>query len=375
MMKSFQSRVAATLTSALLLTGFAAQAQEAPENYVPYPYAFVGVQGGVQTTFTDYNNAKLFTPTASVSFGVQFTPVIGARLHVNGIWNKGGVSTDDFDVKYRYKYATTDLDLMVNMVNLLSKDNYHPLDIYLIGGVGLNYAWGTHNAPTLSQKSLDSRLSHNFRVGTMFDYKLTRNLSVNVEVDANSLSDRFNCKTSHTDDWQLTAQVGVTYRFGISHKVKSDPHSNIFVDPNTIGTSTETGAANTNVNIDKPAPAPAPAPAPVVAKKESITRNIFFGLRESSISATEQTKIAEVAKWLKEHPTAKVTVTGYADKNTGNPKVNEQYAKNRADIVTKELTKKYGIGADRITTVSKGDSEQPFTENEKNRVTIVIGQE
>lgn len=367
------------LAIALVVTTFSVQAEEAPENYVPYPYAFIGLQGGGQTTFTDYNNWKLITPTASVSFGIQFTPVFGARLHVNGLWNKGGVYGNGYDATYKFNYATTDLDAMINVTNLFSKKNYHPLNVYLIGGVGLNCAWGNEDSPVLrrfiSATDSEDRLSHNFRIGTMLDVNIARNWSVNLEIAANCLNDRYNSRITYNDDWQLTAQLGVSYKFGLPHKVKGNPNSNIIVDPATIGTGTETGHANTNVNIDKPAPAPAPAPTPAPVVKEEITRNIFFEIRQTEVTALEQPKLAEVAKWLKEHPTAKVTVTGYADKGTGNSINNERFAKQRAESVTKALIKKYGIEASRITTDSKGDREQPFAENDKNRVSIVIGKE
>lgn len=377
----------ALLAAALLTTNFSAQAQEAPDNYVSYPYLFINLQGGTQMTTTkSYNMWKLFTPTASASVGVHFTPVIAARLHANGIWNKSGVSFDDYrnvDATYKYKYLTTDLDLMINLVNLFSKNNYHPLNLYLIGGLGLNYAWDNEEVPELrryvSSNYSSNRFSHNFRIGGMLDVRVARNWSVNIELDANSLSDRFNSKIHGGDDWQLVAQLGVTYKFGLPHKVKEAPNSNIIVDPSTIGTGTETASAGTNVAIEKPEPAPTPAPepkptpAPVV---KDITRNIFFGLRETEVTATEQVKLKEVADWLKEHPAANVTVTGYADKGTGNANTNARYAKQRAETVTKILTKKYGIASKRITTTSKGDAVQPFpNDNDMNRVTIVIGKE
>ena len=383
-MKRIHTRLATLLAAALFANAFSAIAQEVPDNYVSYPYAFVGLQGGVQETATHtYNNWKLFTPTASVSFGVHFTPVIGARLHVNGIWNKSGVDSDwkNVDAKYKYKYTTTDLDAMVNLVNLFTKNNYHPVNVYLIGGIGLNYAWDTEYNPALkdfvAENDTKNRLSHNFRIGGMVDVKVARNWSVNLEVDANSLSDRYNCKFNESDDWQFTAQLGVAYKFGLRHKVKAEPNSNIIVDPTTLSAGTETASANTNVNIEKPepgpAPAPAPAPAPVV-KDENITRNIFFNIRETKVSATEQAKITEIVSWLKEHPTAKVTVTGYADKGTGTAAINARYAKQRAESVTRELVKK-GIQASRITTDAKGDTIQPFGNNDDNRVTVVIGKE
>lgn len=387
-MKRIQTRLMAVLAAALLTTGFSTHAQETPENYVGYPYLFFTLQGGTQVTGTkSYDKWKLFTPTASASVGVHFTPVIAARLHANGVWNKSGVCYDycDVDATYKYKYLTTDLDLMVNMVNLFSKNDYHPLNIYLIGGVGLNYAWGNEDVPELRRyvtaANSKNRFSHNFRIGGMLDVRVARNWSVNIEVDANSLSDRFNSKIHGSDDWQFVAQLGVTYKFGWRKKVNEAPNSNIIVDPSTIGTGTETASANTNVEIDKPEPAPIvvpepapePAPAPVV---KDITRNIFFGLRQTDVPATEQVKLKEVADWLKDHPSAKVTVTGYADKGTGKADSNARFAQQRAEAVTKMLTKKYGVEASRITTTSKGDTVQPFpTDNDKNRVTVVIGKE
>ena len=361
---------------------------ESSKNYVPYPHAYIGIQGGGQTTFTNYNNLKLLTPTASISAGVHFTPIIGARVHVNGRWNKSAISAEGIDVKYNYKYTTADIDVMINMVNLLAKGNYHPLNVYLIGGAGFNYAWDNQDIPSLREHiaTIDrrNRLSHNYRVGTQLDLRVTPNLSVNLEVAANSLSDHFNSKHSGHDDWQLTAQIGLAYRFGKSKGIKETPNSNIIVNPSTIGISTETASASLNVDIDKPEPAPEPKQEPMPEPKpqptplpvaKDITRNIFYSLRETVVAPDEQSKIKDVVDWLKEHPSVTVTITGYADKGTGNTIINARYAKQRAEAVTKELIKR-GIPAKRIITDSKGDTVQPFpNDNDKNRVTIIIGKE
>ena len=193
-------------------------------DYKPYPHMFVGVQGGAQTTFTNYDNMKLITPTASVSFGAFFTPVVGARLHFNGWNNKGGFKDANSDFTYDYKYATSDLDLMLNLSTLFGKKNYYPINVYLIGGVGLNYAWDNGDAYSYRDKAImthafeDNKLSHNARVGAMVDFNLMKNLSLNVEVNANSVGDRYNSKISNKDDWQLNAQVGLAVKFGYKKK-------------------------------------------------------------------------------------------------------------------------------------------------------------
>jgi outer membrane protein OmpA-like peptidoglycan-associated protein len=339
----------------------AAHAQSAAErlDYKPAPYMFIGIQGGAQTTFTNYDQMKLITPTASVSFGAFFTPTVGARLHVNGMWNKGGIKPD---FTYKYKYVTTDIDLMLNLCTLFGRQNYYPVNLYLIGGIGLTYAWdnddlvnSAYNQPDAWK---DNRLSHNARVGLMLDYNFCKHWSLNLEVSANSLSDRFNSKTSAKDDWMLTAQLGLAYKFGFKSKPAPAP-----------------------VPVVEPEPEPAPAPAPVVvkeepkvqpvAKKPEIQTEIFYAIRETTITKSEQSKVDNLINFLKANPDTKVTVTGYADAGTGNASINMKYSKERAENVAKALTNA-GISADRITVDAKGDTVQPFSENDKNRVSIAI---
>jgi outer membrane protein OmpA-like peptidoglycan-associated protein len=376
-MTRLQTWLTTMMTAVFITTALTAQAQETPENYIPYPYVFIGAQGGGQATITNYNNWQLVTPTASLNVGVAFTPIFGARLHVNGLWNKSGVKIDNrVDETYKYKYVTSDLDAMINLVNLIAKGNYHPINVYLIGGVGLNYAWDNEEKSELTQylsaRDVRSRLSHNFRIGTMLDVNIARNWSVNLEFDANCLSDRYNSKKSGHDDWQLTTQLGVTYKFGARRKVKDTRSSNIIETPIINTGQTETNVAQTVVKEDKVVPEP---PKPQPKAKEKTETHIYFKIGSSAIQSSEQSKLATVAEWIKAHPEAAITVTGYADKGTGNPSVNERLAKMRAESVKKELTKKYGIKANRITTDSKGDTVQPYADNDRNRLTIVLAEE
>ena len=101
---------------------------------------------------------------------------------------------------------------------------------------------------------------------------------------------------------------------------------------------------------------------------------MFFTISSSRIDPTEGAKLDDIAAYLKLNPAAKVTVTGYADKGTGNAKINERLGKSRAQVVTDRLVKQYKIDRSRIIVDSKGDTEQPFAENDKNRVTICIAE-
>ena len=50
-----------------------------------------------------------------------------------------------------------------------------------------------------------------------------------------------------------------------------------------------------------------------------------------------------------------------------------QYSQKRAQNFKNELVEKYEADGTRITTDAKGDTVQPFSENDKNRCVIVDG--
>lgn len=66
---------------------------------------------------------------------------------------------------------------------------------------------------------------------------------------------------------------------------------------------------------------------------------------------------------------------GYADAGTGSAEVNRAISEKRAARVAKVLTEKYGIDASRITSGYKGDTVQPFSNNDSNRVVIGVAKE
>ena len=75
---------------------------------------------------------------------------------------------------------------------------------------------------------------------------------------------------------------------------------------------------------------------------------------------------------MQKYPECKVTLSGYADKGTGNAKINARLSEGRVNYVANILRNEYNIDADRIYTEFKGDTVQPFAENDANRVTICI---
>jgi outer membrane protein OmpA-like peptidoglycan-associated protein len=358
-----------------------ASAQDGTEgkDYKPFPHMFVGIQGGVQTTFTNYDQMKLITPTASVYFGGWFTPIVGARLHVNGIWNKGGY--DDvyqgtaLNFKYDYRYVTTNVDLLLNLCTLFGKKDFYPLNVYLIGGIGLNYAWDNDDA--YAQKAVmpmawkDNRLSHNGRVGAMLEWNVHKHWGINLEVAANSLSDRYNSKVNDKDDWSLTAQLGVAYKFGFKKKEKAvAPVVVSSVDEFTDTKETETVAVEPTYATRIDTTWYDDVTYKEVPGVEKLEKNIFFTINEFGV-ADKCSEVEEVANFVKNHKNCKVIVTGYADKDTGTPAYNLGLSKKRADKVYNQLVEA-GVSKKIITKNAKGDTVQPFSDNDRNRVAIIV---
>ena len=354
-----------TAAVALLVAG-AAQAQTNTWT----SYSFIEAQGGVQLTSTNAPMDKLITPTAALSFGHYFTPVVGARLHVNAWQSKSGLaSTGQY---YKWKYVTPDLDLLVNLTNLFGKGSDHALNVILLGGVGLNYAWDNDElkdlnlpANTMPLAWDKNRLGHNLRAGLRLETNQAKPFGVSLEVNANSLDDRFNSKTNDKDDWMFTAMLGLNFRFG--HK-KAAPR---YV--------TKTIEVIDTFEVDEPITIKVKEKQPKTkteTKHMKMNEAIFFKIRESDANAASgiDEAIKKVAELMKCSDDAMFTVTGYADKGTGTAKQNKKYAKQRADDVAKKLVEQYGLDAKRLKTDSKGDTVQPFEENDKNRCVIVTGE-
>lgn len=340
--------------------GQAALAQDTAteKNYKSYPHMFFGLHGGGQFTLSDYKVSKLITPMYGVSFGGYFTPVVGTRLHVSGYQNKGGVEA--INETYDYKYVTSDLDLMLNLTNLFSKRDDNIFNVVLFGGIGLNYAWDNDDLLALnsagktnfSQAWDKDLLSHNARVGMLFDLNLAKHFGLNLEVAANSLSDKYNSQIKSRDDWQFTASLGLIFKFGFKDK-KVQPAP---VVEEVWETRKDTVWYDDITYKDVPV-------------QEKLESQIYYKI--TMAEPQPQAKINEIVEFIKNHKNCKITVTSYADKGTGNPKINMKYSEERTKNVVDALVKA-GVDKNIITAESKGDTVQPFAENDKNRVSITV---
>lgn len=338
-------------------------------------HAFLDLQGGAQYTLGEAKFDKLLSPNVQLGLGYQFSPVFGMRLQANGWQSKAGwngfrakVGDAPYTNDYKWNYVAPGLDLMFNLSNLFCGWNPNRVfNVIAFVGGGANIAWKNDEAQAIASnlKSLNDYDMGNLwdgtqvlpygRGGVELNFRVSKAVSIMVEGNANILSDKYNSKDADNPDWYFNGLVGLRINLGKSYTKKAKV-------------------------VEEPAPAPAPAPVPVkkeepkpVEKKvEDIRRDVFFVINSSNVRPAEEQKVQEVVEFLNSHPDAKVAVTGYADRGTGNDKINDRIAAKRADAVAKLLVEKYGIDASRVTSDSKGSREQPFSENDSNRVSIML---
>ena len=367
------------MASAMLMMGTAAMAQATytdkdGNEYQFKKHAFLDLQGGAQYTLGEAKFGDLISPNVQLGLGYQFSPVFGMRLQANGWQSMGGWSgfranpgETPYNATYKFKYVAPGVDFMFNLSNLFCGWNPNRvLNVTAFLGGGANIAWDNDEVNELAA-TMKNTSAYNLeylwdgtkvrpygRAGLELAFKVSKSVSLMLEGNANITSDKYNSKKAGNPDWYFNALAGLRINLGKSATKKEKP-----VEP-------------------APAPVqkveePAPAPAPVVEKKvEEIRRDIFFTINSNKISAKENQKILEVIDFLVKYPEAKVVVTGYADKGTGNDRINDRIAAKRAAAVVWMLEKRYGIPAERITEESKGSRVQPFAENDMNRVSIMI---
>jgi outer membrane protein OmpA-like peptidoglycan-associated protein len=374
-----------TFYAALLLMGcMTATAQEnTTTEYVFNPHWYLQLQGGGQETLGEISFGDLLSPNVQLGVGYQFNPVVGTRLTFNAWQSKAGTKLMKTGNTYKWKwnYVSPMVDVTFDLCNLFGGFNpKRVVSVGLFGGIGANIGFNNdEEEPVARQQMIAAYKTANFnpegedyfnlyhwdgskarftgRFGGTLDFRVSDAISLGLELSANVLNDHYNSKKAKNPDWYFNGLVGLKWNLGKTYTTRVvEKHVCPKVEPQVVEKVVEKV-------IEKPAPVPAVEP---------LRRDIFFVIRGTKISDDEMLKVREIAQYLYQHPEATVTITGYADKNTGNAKINRDLSIKRAQVVADTLKKQFGIVAGRITTDYKGDTEQPYDTPEKNRVSICI---
>ena len=377
--------------SCLMLCGaLTASAQEAKTEYVHNPYWYIQLQGGAQYTLGEIAFKDLISPNVQVTVGRQFTPVFGARLAVNAWQSKAGIDGPVSYGKWNWKYVAPGIDLTFNLSNLFC--GFNPNRIFnfsVFAGAGANIGWdnkvadinaiGVANYPETYKYGVSENTAYAWdgtkvrmfgRAGIAADFKVSNAVSLGLELNANTLSDRYNSKKAGNWDWYFNALAGLKINLGKTYSTRTIEAPKV---PEKVVEKVIERV------IEKPAPQPVVEPTRAVAQKkeDKFRRDVFFQINKTQIAqlkASEKQKVQEVADYMKANPNSTVEVTGYADVGTGNPKINMTLSQRRAQAVREALVKTYKIDASRIKVDYKGDTIQPFAKEIENRVAICIAE-
>ena len=379
--------ITAVFLALALASGIKAQSQSKSDSTAFKPGWYITANGGVswilaegnnflRSSVNDYfsllNNGGL---SARLGAGYDFTPVYGVRSYLGYTATNWPDWRNNFDFKSFDAYYLN-ADFVMNLSNLIK--GYNPkrfVDFAAFAGLG---------GDLRNQGDLTSNwLNMVGRIGAQADFKLSKQLALNLIGDVTLAGDKYNDYSGGTPVDLLPAlSLGLTYRFPEAQKKQTatEPKEAEIpvvvpeVKPDTVLEPEKPLVAKTDTvkKIETPVvPVVTEPVAPVVAKIP-VRQDIFFAINKSTINnATQQASIDKVVEYLTKNPDAKIVVSGYADKATGSGAVNKAISKNRAVNVANTLINKYGISTDRILVKWYGSDVQPYKEVVKNRVVII----
>ncbi len=377
------------LAIAVGVSALSMSAQTATEStvYDFQKHVFVQVQGGVQETLGEASFGKLLAPNFQVAVGYQFNPIWSARFGLGFYQSKGAIDFDPLGQrKWKFDYVAPAIDVMFDVTHAIW--GYNPerlVDFNLLAGIGLNVAFDNDEANNVNNEILALGKSAGFstpmpglehvwtgtmcrmigRLGAALDFRVTDNLKLGIEFNANMINDQYNSKHAANCDWYFNGLVGLKYAFGTTYTKRT-----ISNEPTVIEKIVE-------VPVEVIKEVYVTAPEEVVEEEGPMERDVFFAINSSVITVEEMQKVRDVAEYLRANPDAKCSVTGYADKNTGTLAINLRLAKQRSQAVAKALTQNYGIAESRLIVSSmKNQDYQPFPNDTPdyvlNRVAICI---
>lgn len=366
------------------------------------------------------------------SFGKWFNPNFGARIQVMGgglkgfndvkyygsgpndissIWYVhtnydhrwypiGGIPDPsdpgyDPDSKYKYytpkngpigflqefNYANATLDLLANFSNLM-RGHYRersPVDVIGFVGLGVMHAFN-NNVTTPSHTHFAAK------VGFRFNFNITDNIAIYLEPQATATDKEFDGYAGTAlGDGVVNLGLGIQYTFNkqfttlsqiiqltadeidrLNRKINDnryliENHQDILERQQNLLDRLEKCCDDNKKEIVYQ----------TIETQVDLPEYVRFSLNSSKVEPIEQRKISEVANYLQKNPNSKLLIIGYADRKTGNPRYNLNLSRKRVDNVANEL-KRAGVAGNRIITEWKGDKEQPFPQNEWNRVVVMV---
>ena len=307
-------------------------------------------------------------PGVSVAVGKWFTPGLGLRTKLSGIWGKN--VTDDNNDGNGNKYWTLNEHVLFNLSNMLC--GYNPDRIWNFipfAGAGLTRSM-TYNTYAM-----------NYSIGILNTFRVSKKVGINFELGWDRLEgDADGCDYSNgnrgwdSHDNKLYAEVGLTYNLGKASWDKTP-------DVDAIKALSQSQIDALNAQLNDANAENARLKKLLAEKKDEPTKNVkefvnapasvFFNINKYKVASRKDlVNVKEIAEYAQEND-ANILVTGYADSATGKPAYNQKLSEKRANAVADEIVK-MGVSRDKITTEAKGGVNDLSPISYNRRATVQI---
>lgn len=344
-------------------------------------YWYIEAASGVQTIFSSdahlLSFGKRLTPLYSLTAGKWVGPYVGFRLQTQGYAFNGFSTTEGLYPVGDGTYGTK--DPVINEVNVNPDGSYRHYLRYIgvhadvqfsmfniFGGVDENRRWdilpavGFGYAHAFAYRGTSNTNSLTANASLMGKFRIINCLDLNMEVGTTLMPDHFDSRIrGRMCEPTLGLSMGLTYRF---RSKTSNAPAVVYVPNEVVRVERDTLVMTRNVEK-------------VVEKSpfnEAITiASVHFKIGKVLPIEGQEPQFANVVKFLKENPKARIRLDGYADKETGTDEINMSLSVSRSTAIRSILINDYGVDAKRIEAQALGANAQPYDVNDHNRVVLI----
>lgn len=311
-----------------------------------------------------------------VGVGKWFNPYVGLRL--SGL---GGTMHWDNESLSSAKYINGNAEIMWNMMNsCLGVKTDRLFSIYPYIGLGAAYVWdissqGTniYDGESLKRTTWAMPVS----VGMQFSFRLNKYLNLFAEARLQAYGDNFNGAAYGCPiDFNFVALGGLSVNVGSKGFKTYNPCTalNYIKKLNSeVNNLREELYACAEALLITESQLPCPEiPAQKVVNRvvnRPLLASVRFNINSSQITDEEMVNVYNVAEYLKHNSEVELVINGYADKDTGSNNFNSKLSEQRAQSVCDALVK-CGVKAKQLTVVGHGSNEQPYDNNNWNRIVL-----
>lgn len=323
-----------------------------------------------RTTWNPFKSCRS-NPGLAIAIGKWFTPGIGLRTKVQGIW---GQTVNGYYNHPANRYWVANEQVLFNLSNM-------------IGGYDANrvYSFIPFIGAGIGRSMTHDIYGMNLSLGIMNQIRLSDKMALNVELGWNhseaDLDGDATIMAPYANTWEdkdnnLYAEVGLTFNIGKSTWSKTpdvDAIKSLYLGQ-IDALNGQLNDANNEIARLKNMLAnqkPIEKPAQIIKEFATTPVSVFFNINKTKIASKKDlVNLAALADFAKENGKG-LLVKGYADSATGTEAINQKLAEGRAETVANELVN-MGVSRDNIETVAVGgvNDLSPIAFNRRAVVTV-----